>query len=403
MALSLNGSTGISGINGSAGTPALQGGDADTGIFFGTDTASIATAGSERLLVNASGNIYIPQNVSIGVSSAQKRLHVRDDSDDYPVLIQNRTNAPSKAGIAFIASGSDFADGQYASIEAISGPTGNTSHSLGFRTSPSGGTPTERLRLGNDGRLYFSINSAGFTRALSGQGSAVFYASNTGAQAYKAIEIGDSSANGTSTGGIIVGKSKQSGRSPFAGIGTWDDDNVMDVYLGGGWGTAARAATNIRFFTTPYSTSMSSGNERWRIDSDGRLFTPTAPALYSDSIYVAGQYRNIRLGNTFKLFYVNAGSGTATFDTGITVNQGNAGATMLLFANGNSSNGTATVSAIYAIQFYYDGNNTPTKGLLSTSSNVLDDWITVSKSASNTLTLRPTINTNWSFSALFLQ
>ena len=38
--------------------------------------------------------------------------------------------------------------------------------------------------------------------------------------------------------------------------------------------------------------------------------------------------------------------------------QGNAGATMLLFANGNSSNGTATYSAIYAIQFYYDGNNT---------------------------------------------
>ena len=129
---------------------------------------------------------------------------------------------------------------------------------------------------------------------------------------------------------------------------------------------------------------MSSGNEWWRIDSAGRFFTPTAPPLYSDSIYIAGTYRNIRLGNTFKLFYVNAGSGTATFDTGISVNQGNAGATMLLFANGNSSNGTATVSAIYAIQFYYDGNNTPTKGLLSTSSNVLDDWITVSKSASNT-------------------
>lgn len=403
MALSLNGSTGISGINGSAGTPALQGGDADTGIFFGTDTASIATAGSERLLVNASGNIYISQNVSIGVSGAQKRLHVRDDSDDYPVLVQNRTNAPSKAGIAFIASGSDFADGQYASIEAISGPASTTSHSLGFRTTESGSTPTERLRIGDDGRLYFSPNSTGFARALSGQGSAVFYANTSGTQAYKALEIGDTSADGVSTGGIIAGKSRQAGRSPFVGLGVWDDDNVMDVYLGGGWGTAARAATNIRFFTTAYSENVGSGTEWWRIDSGGKLYTYTAPPLYSDSIHVAGTYRNIRIGNTFTLFYVNAGSGTSTFDTGITVNQGNAGATMLLFANGNSSAGTATHSAIYAIQFYYDGNNTPTKGLLSTSSNVLDDWITVGTSATNTLTLRPTINANWSFSAIFLQ
>ena len=59
MALLLNGTTGISGINGSAGTPALQGDDADTGIFFGTNTASIATAGSERLIVDASGNINV--------------------------------------------------------------------------------------------------------------------------------------------------------------------------------------------------------------------------------------------------------------------------------------------------------------------------------------------------------
>ena len=363
----------------------------------GSHHTAFIIGGTERMRIDSSGN------VSIGVSSAQKRLHVRDDSDDYPVLIQNRTNASSKAGIAFIASGSDFADGQYASIEAISGPVSTTSHSLGFRTTQSGGTPTERLRIGDDGRLYFSPNSTGFARALSGQGSAVFYANTSGTQAYKALEIGDSSAAGTSTGGIIVGKSKQSGRTPFVGIGTWDTDSDMDVYLGGGWGTAARAATGIRFFTSTYSSNVGSGTEWWKLDSSGKLFTVTAPPLFSDSIYIAGQHRRIRLGNTFTLFYVNAGSGTSTFDTGITINQGNAGATMLLFANGNSSNGTATYSAIYAIQFYYDGNNTPTKGLLSTSSSVLDDWITVGKSATNTLTLRPTINTNWSFSALFLQ
>jgi len=45
MAFSINGSTGISGLDGSAATPAIKGTDADSGVFFGTDTASIATAG----------------------------------------------------------------------------------------------------------------------------------------------------------------------------------------------------------------------------------------------------------------------------------------------------------------------------------------------------------------------
>lgn len=76
MALSLNGTTGISGINGSAGTPALQGGDADTGIFFGTDTASIATAGTRRIHVDSSGAVAFSNsatfegNVTIGKTTS---------------------------------------------------------------------------------------------------------------------------------------------------------------------------------------------------------------------------------------------------------------------------------------------------------------------------------------------
>ena len=54
MALTLNGSTGISGIAGSAGTPALQGNnDANTGYFFAADTLGLSTAGSERLKVTS--------------------------------------------------------------------------------------------------------------------------------------------------------------------------------------------------------------------------------------------------------------------------------------------------------------------------------------------------------------
>jgi len=55
MSLSLDGATGISGVNGTASAPAIKGTDDNTGIFFGTDTASISTAGTERLIVDASG------------------------------------------------------------------------------------------------------------------------------------------------------------------------------------------------------------------------------------------------------------------------------------------------------------------------------------------------------------
>ena len=59
------------------------------------------------------------------ITGPQKKLHVRDDGDSYPLLVQNRTNAVSTCGVALIATGSDFSDGQYATIEALSGGTGS--------------------------------------------------------------------------------------------------------------------------------------------------------------------------------------------------------------------------------------------------------------------------------------
>ena len=57
MTVTINGTTGIAGTNGSAGTPAVQGEDTNTGIFFpAADTVAVATGGAERLRVNSSGN-----------------------------------------------------------------------------------------------------------------------------------------------------------------------------------------------------------------------------------------------------------------------------------------------------------------------------------------------------------
>lgn len=60
MALSLNGTTGISGIDGSAATPAVQGTDSNTGEFYpAADTVAWATNGSERMRVDSTGKVGI--------------------------------------------------------------------------------------------------------------------------------------------------------------------------------------------------------------------------------------------------------------------------------------------------------------------------------------------------------
>ena len=51
----INGSTGISGVDGSAATPALQGTDTNTGISFGSDVIIASTGGTEKARLTASG------------------------------------------------------------------------------------------------------------------------------------------------------------------------------------------------------------------------------------------------------------------------------------------------------------------------------------------------------------
>ena len=70
MAIIINGTTGLSGVDGSAGTPALQGSDSNTGISFGTDTVNINTGGSTRATVDSSGR------VGIGTATPSSLLHV---------------------------------------------------------------------------------------------------------------------------------------------------------------------------------------------------------------------------------------------------------------------------------------------------------------------------------------
>ena len=59
MPITINGTTGLSGVDGSAGTPALQGSDTNTGIAFGSDVILGSTGGTERFRCDSSGRLLV--------------------------------------------------------------------------------------------------------------------------------------------------------------------------------------------------------------------------------------------------------------------------------------------------------------------------------------------------------
>ena len=70
MALNINGTTGISGVDGSASAPAVTGTDSNTGINFASDTVNINTGGSTRATIESNGRL------GIGTTSPACDLHV---------------------------------------------------------------------------------------------------------------------------------------------------------------------------------------------------------------------------------------------------------------------------------------------------------------------------------------
>jgi len=60
MSLSLNGTNGLSDVDGSAATPAIRGTDANTGIFFpAADTIAFSEGGAEAMRIKSNGDVNI--------------------------------------------------------------------------------------------------------------------------------------------------------------------------------------------------------------------------------------------------------------------------------------------------------------------------------------------------------
>ena len=103
MALNINGTTGISGVDGSASAPALTGTDANTGINFGSDTVNINTGGVTRATVDSGGKLNLTSNIKWssadpfvytfnGGSDGQVRSGIQFDGTNQQLAFYTGTN-----------------------------------------------------------------------------------------------------------------------------------------------------------------------------------------------------------------------------------------------------------------------------------------------------------------------
>ena len=186
MTLYLNGTTGVSGVDGSAGTPAIQGTDTNTGISFpAADTIAFNEGGAEVGRFDSSGRLLVGTSSSPTQPQGQYALLVvqgyqGSSTGEGIAAIQRGLGAASLSNGSDIgrlifndSAGNTFA-GIYCNADATPG-AGDYPGRLVFSTCGDGASsPTERMRIRNSGEVLI-----GQTATL-GTGISLQVANNAG-------------------------------------------------------------------------------------------------------------------------------------------------------------------------------------------------------------------------------
>ena len=134
-----------------------------------------------------------------------------------------------------------------------------------------------------------------------------------------------------------------------------------------------------------YTNGGASTDERLRINSNGSFniggtYTGTTHKLQVDNGTTHFKGR-VFIRGTMSFNSTPFGA-NVTYDTGISVNAGGYGGSILAICSRNYGAGTNTQSGVYLLKFHYDGNTGPSVTLIAGT-----NFATFGKSGSNTLTV----------------
>ncbi len=176
MAITINGTTGIAGVDGSASTPSYQGADTNTGIFYpAADTIAFAEGGAEamrldsngrlginttspagRLSVNLSGTAFSPSQTT-GIGGGVSTRVQFSGTEAGLMLTSDMDSSGNPTGSSTVAMGMQV--GIYAVSDIRNQVWWSGGYPLTFTySSTPGGSPTERARFTSGGYFKSSDN-----------------------------------------------------------------------------------------------------------------------------------------------------------------------------------------------------------------------------------------------------
>lgn len=142
--------------------------DTNTGLFSpGADIVGTATAGNERMRVEADGD------VGIGTTAASYKLSVRNDQDGYGVMSIDNATAGGFSGIYFLQGTSYRGHIGYVNTGGASTFGGKGSYQLAsgnrhmlFSTNSGSETYLERMIIAQDGRVGINTNPTNLSATI---------------------------------------------------------------------------------------------------------------------------------------------------------------------------------------------------------------------------------------------